>query len=93
MAKKKQPVQMAQADRTEGWFDGKKVIPFHEMESSHILSAIEHAEKQEFRYFKLCGTFGKLVEQLVEEAERRHLNVRHINTEFTYNTHGKKRNT
>ena len=80
---KHEPVQMSKLD--EGWFDGKKVIPFAEMSNDYLQNAKIHAQKKELYFFNRATIFSELVEQLEKEAESRGIELPDYDTEFHKN--------
>lgn len=85
--KKKEALQIAKT--TDGWYDGKRgvVIPWADLTDAHLQSALLNAERQEIYLFNRTAFFGNLVEKLMDEAEKRGLQVRHHKSQYTYNTH------
>jgi hypothetical protein len=69
--KKKKSIQMAKPNKEEGWFDGKKVIPFGELDESYLQNILTRCEKKELFYFNQCQKFSKLIDKIMDEAERR----------------------
>lgn len=88
--KKKQALQIAKT--TEGWLDKKKgvLIPFPDLTNEELQNALLNAERQEIYLFNRSAYFGRLVENLMEEAEKRGVELRHHKSQYTYNTHLKK---
>lgn len=77
---------MAANPKKDGWFDGKKYIPFKELTDHHLQTAKLHAQRKELTYWNRASHFAKLAEKLDKEAERRGLELRDYNTEFHKNS-------
>lgn len=58
-------------DSSNCWFDGKKWIPVENMSNSHLKQAKLFAQRKEEFFWHKSTEFGKKVEMLDEEAERR----------------------
>lgn len=88
--KKKQALQIAKT--TEGWLDKKKgiLVPFHDLTNEELQKAVLNTERQELYFFNKSAAFGRLVENLMNEAEKRGIELRHHKSQYTHNTHLKK---
>ena len=61
---------------TEGWFDGKKIIPFNEMTDEHIQRAHGRCQNKEREYTAKAAIYGTLQDKLEEEALRRGITIK-----------------
>lgn len=82
---KEERVEIAKIADTEGWFDGKKVIPFSEMDDEYLQNAKLHAQRKELYYHNRYTLFSDLVWKMDQEAEHRGIQLRDYNTEYHRN--------
>lgn len=81
----KEFVRLSELEKTKGWLDIKSgnVIPFDQLSEKALKAAIVDAEAKELRYHNKSSFFAELAGKLLDEAERRGIEVEHLNTEFT----------
>jgi hypothetical protein len=80
---KNEPIHMIKVE--DGWFDGKKTIPFNELSDAYLQNAKIHAQKKELHYFNRSGIFNELVELLEAEAEKRGFELTDYDTQYHKN--------
>lgn len=83
--KSNKPIEMAK--NTEGWFNGKAIVPFESLSDAHLQNALIKCERQELYYFNRSAYFSQLAEKLTNEAERRKVELRHHKSDYTFKTH------
>lgn len=82
-------VQIAQGD--EGWWDGKKLVPFKDLSNEHLQNAKLHAQKKELYHHNCYNVFSELVCKLDAEGKKRSVELRDYNTQFHKNERKLKR--
>ena len=70
---------------TEGWFDGKTLIPFDKLSDKRLQNVLIHAQRKQVTYHNKYCIFSELIERIEDEAEKRGLTLRDYDSEFHKN--------
>ena len=69
----------------KGWKEGEKVTPFSEMTNSQLKKLYRFAQKQELFYANKSYVFADKAIEIEEEAERREIELKSLDTDFHQN--------
>lgn len=82
-------IQLSQVPKTEGWLINGVITPFDKLSNEQLQQSLIKAEENELKFHNRSSFFGILVEKLSEEGQKRNIELKHLDTQFTESTHGK----
>lgn len=71
--------------KKEGWWNGKKIIPFSQMSDEYLQNAKVAAQKKELGYFDKATLLSEIIDKLEAEANKRGIELHDFDSDFHKN--------
>lgn len=81
-----EPFQMAEpSSNTDKYFDGKKYIAYDQMTDNQLRKAKARSQRKELQHHNSASVWSMIVDKIDEEAQRRKIEIKDLDTQYHKN--------